>query len=246
MGLWHGTEWYYLLYGVYHATLLSGYDWFARWNKTRHYLSGGPAWKVVNILLTFHAIAFGLLLFSGRFVPRALPAHEEVVDKLNCQEVAGYVWDRDKPNAAAAVDISMDGHVLGRVIANELREDLIDRDMGTGRYGFHFELPPAARDGREHWIVPVIVGPPAKQMTGPDIGGPYTVQCPNPENGATPPPAASSATPPPASPAPPVAPSSTPSPSADTPPPATQPAPPPPPATPPPATPSSTPPPPGS
>ena len=203
MGLWHGTEWYYLLYGVYHAVLLSGYDWFARWNKTRHYLTGGRGWEVVNILLTFHSIAFGLLLFSGRLNPRPLPAHEEVVDKLNCQEITGYVWDREKPKAAAVVDIAMDGHTIGRVTANELREDLVERDMGTGRYGFHLKLPDSARDGREHWVVPVIIGTPSRQMTGPDIATPYIVHCPTPEKpeatSATP---APSATPPPATPAP--------------------------------------------
>jgi len=186
MGLWHGTEWYYLLYGVYHAALLSGYDWFARWNKTRHWLSGGRGWEAVNILLTFHSIAFGLLLFSGRLATHPLPAHEEVVEKLTCQEIAGYVWDRDKPNSAAVIDIAMDGHILGRVTANEFRQELFDRDLGTGRYGFHFELPPAARDGREHWVVPVIVATPPRQMTGPEIAQPYIVHCPTPENAGRP------------------------------------------------------------
>ena len=41
MGVWHGTEWYYILYGIYHASLLCGYDSFARWNKTRNWFSGG-------------------------------------------------------------------------------------------------------------------------------------------------------------------------------------------------------------
>ena len=34
MGLWHGIEPYYLLYGLYHGTLLVGHDLFTRWNKT--------------------------------------------------------------------------------------------------------------------------------------------------------------------------------------------------------------------
>ena len=177
MGLWHGTEWYYLLYGVYHATLLSGYDWFARWNKTRNWLTGGWGWNVVNILLTFHAIALGLLLFSGRLAPRSLPAHEEAVDKLSCLEISGYVWDRQKPNTPAVLDIAMDGKTIGRVTANELRDDLVDRGMGTGHYGFHFVLPPSVRDGNEHWVMPVIVGPPPTMFTGPDFLQPYIVHC---------------------------------------------------------------------
>lgn len=202
MGLWHGTEWYYLLYGVYHATLLSGYDWFARWNKTRHWFSGGPVWDVVNILLTFHAIAFGLLLFSGRLAPRPLPEREEVVEKLNCLEITGYIWNRNTPNTPATVDISMDGHSIGRVTANEFRDELYERGLGNGHYGFHFALPAAARDGREHWVVPVVVGTPLRVITGPDIAEPYIVHCPVPEKDGAAPPDAPAPAPGPATPVP--------------------------------------------
>lgn len=66
MGVWHGTEWFYLLYGAYHAALLSGYDWFARWNKQSKVWGDGPWWRFGNVVLTIHAVAFGLLIFSGR------------------------------------------------------------------------------------------------------------------------------------------------------------------------------------
>jgi len=66
MGVWHGLAWHYILYGLYHAGLLSGFDWFARWNKERKIWGDGMPWRVGSILLTFHAFAFGLLLFSGK------------------------------------------------------------------------------------------------------------------------------------------------------------------------------------
>ncbi len=66
MGIWHGTDWHYLIYGFYHAALLSGYDWFARWNKTAKWWPDGPVWRVVNTVLTIHAVSVGLLIFSGR------------------------------------------------------------------------------------------------------------------------------------------------------------------------------------
>ncbi len=183
MGVWHGTEWYYLLYGVYHAALLSGYDWFARWNKTRHWLSGGRGWEVVNILLTFHSIAFGLLLFSGHLAPRALPEREEIVEKLTCFEITGYVWDRTKPTEPVQVDISMDGQIIGRVTAGDFRDDLLDKEYGNGRHGFHFKLPSSIRDGKEHWVVPVVVG------TSREIHGPYIITCLPNKPPATPTPA---------------------------------------------------------
>jgi membrane protein involved in D-alanine export len=195
MGVWHGPHWYYWLYGVYHAALLSGYDWFARWNKTRNYLSGGKVWDGVNILLTFHSVALGLLLFSGRLEPKPLPEREEVVEKLTCDEISGYVWNRNSPNTPAVLDISMDGHSIGRVTANELREELVERGMGNGRYGFHLALPTAARDGKEHWVIPVIVGTPARVISGPDVAEPYKVRCQTPEHEET-------ITPAPATPAP--------------------------------------------
>jgi membrane protein involved in D-alanine export len=200
MGIWHGPQWYYWLYGVYHAALLCGYDWFSRWNKTRNWFSGGRAWDVANIVITFHFIAFGLLLFSGRLVAKPLPEREEVVEKLTCQEISGYIWNRATSNTPATLDISMDGHVIGRVVANELRDDLVERGMGTGKYGFHLALPVAARDGHEHWVVPVVVATPPRMISGPDIPDqPYIVHCPTPEaEGATSPSTPSPATPVPA------------------------------------------------
>ena len=68
MGVWHGPTWHYISYGLYHAALLSGYDAFARWNKAAKRWPEGRAQSVADVLLTFHAVAFGMLLFSGRLM----------------------------------------------------------------------------------------------------------------------------------------------------------------------------------
>ena len=70
MGVWHGLEARYLLYGAYHAALLCGYDAFARWNKTSKRWPDTTAWRMVNIVITFHVVCFGLLIFSGKLTPR--------------------------------------------------------------------------------------------------------------------------------------------------------------------------------
>jgi len=65
MGLWHGAEAHYLLYGLYHGTLMIGHDIFSRWNK-RHRLWGeGPLWRAAGVAITFQLVCFGFLLFSG-------------------------------------------------------------------------------------------------------------------------------------------------------------------------------------
>ncbi len=74
MGLWHGIEPCYLLYGLYHGTLLVGHDLFTRWNKSRRVWGNGPLWRATGALVTFHLVCLGFLLFSGRIGPRWEPA----------------------------------------------------------------------------------------------------------------------------------------------------------------------------
>lgn len=33
MGIWHGIEVYYILYGLYHAVLFIGYGYYEKWRK---------------------------------------------------------------------------------------------------------------------------------------------------------------------------------------------------------------------
>jgi membrane protein involved in D-alanine export len=65
MGLWHGIEPHYIIYGLYHACLLVGYDVFSRWNKERKLWGDGPLWRAAGVLVTVHAVCFGFLIFSG-------------------------------------------------------------------------------------------------------------------------------------------------------------------------------------
>jgi membrane protein involved in D-alanine export len=74
MGLWHGIEPYYLLYGLYHGTLLVGHDLFTRFNKPRRVWGTGPLWRAAGTAVTFHLVCLGFLLFSGRIGPTWKPA----------------------------------------------------------------------------------------------------------------------------------------------------------------------------
>ena len=67
MGLWHGTALHYIVYGLYHGVLLALTAWLDRRFKGNRLLNDGAfLWQAASILITFHLIAIGLLIFSGR------------------------------------------------------------------------------------------------------------------------------------------------------------------------------------
>jgi membrane protein involved in D-alanine export len=66
MGLWHGTALHYIIYGGYHACLLTAHDLFVRWNKKKQWWGTSPAWRLAAIFLTANLVCFGFLIFSGR------------------------------------------------------------------------------------------------------------------------------------------------------------------------------------
>lgn len=68
MGLWHGLTWYYLVYGLFHATLICLNDAWIRYKKKHKDSLPSNQWtKAFSIFLTFHAVCFSLLIFSGYF-----------------------------------------------------------------------------------------------------------------------------------------------------------------------------------
>jgi len=66
MGIWHGTELHYILYGLYHAGLMISYDFLERQNKTRKFWGKGAKWDLLAMVVTLHFVMFGFLIFSGR------------------------------------------------------------------------------------------------------------------------------------------------------------------------------------
>jgi membrane protein involved in D-alanine export len=67
MGLWHGAELHYIVYGLYHGALLAVTNWLDRKYKGNRLLNDkGLFWHSLSIVITFHLVAIGLLIFSGR------------------------------------------------------------------------------------------------------------------------------------------------------------------------------------
>ncbi len=65
MGFWHGTQAFYLVYGLYHGTLMTLTDLYHR--KSGLYRQYKNHWLMIaaSVLVTFHLICFGFLIFSG-------------------------------------------------------------------------------------------------------------------------------------------------------------------------------------
>ncbi|WP_323702934.1 D-alanyl-lipoteichoic acid biosynthesis protein DltB [Mammaliicoccus sp. Dog046] len=68
MGIWHGIETYYILYGLYHALLFIGYGYYEQWRKAHPPKWNNKFTNAVAIVITFHSVAFGFLLFSGKLI----------------------------------------------------------------------------------------------------------------------------------------------------------------------------------
>ena len=66
MGVWHGLEIHFIVYGLYHAALLIGFDYLQRRKAKIGRNEGGFFMsQVFPRLATFHAVCFGFLIFSG-------------------------------------------------------------------------------------------------------------------------------------------------------------------------------------
>ncbi|GIO26816.1 D-alanyl-lipoteichoic acid biosynthesis protein DltB [Ornithinibacillus bavariensis] len=65
MGVWHGLAPHYIVYGLYHACLIIGFDFFDRWNKKHKVWPKNKFTHVVAVIITFHFVCFGFYIFSG-------------------------------------------------------------------------------------------------------------------------------------------------------------------------------------
>jgi membrane protein involved in D-alanine export len=66
MGVWHGLEIQYIIYGAYHALLMVCYNTFEQFNKKYKWWPNNKLTKVAAIIITFHFVCFGFYIFSGQ------------------------------------------------------------------------------------------------------------------------------------------------------------------------------------
>ncbi len=68
MGIWHGTALHYILYGLFHGLLLVANDIYERSSSFYAAHKGATWYRIVAIVVTFHLVMFGFLIFSGRLI----------------------------------------------------------------------------------------------------------------------------------------------------------------------------------
>lgn len=68
MGVWHGLEIQYIIYGVYHAVIMVLYNSFERFNKKQKWWPQNKWTHIISVVITFHFICFGFYIFSGRLI----------------------------------------------------------------------------------------------------------------------------------------------------------------------------------
>ncbi|HWS53466.1 MAG TPA: DUF4082 domain-containing protein [Pyrinomonadaceae bacterium] len=72
---------------------------------------------------------------------------EGYIDGINCNQIWGWAWDPNNPNAPVNVDILVNDSYAGTVTANLFRQDLLNAGKGNGYHGFVFNLPFYATQG---------------------------------------------------------------------------------------------------
>jgi len=132
--------------------LLSAFHFFSRWSKMHRYWREGLVSRALAIFVTFQFVCFGLLIFSGRIGAAPLPHHVGDVEQAYCQEIRGWVWDKNQPDVSVDVEVWDGDRYLLKVSANQFRQDLVDAGYGNGRHAFRIPTPPQLKDHRSHVI----------------------------------------------------------------------------------------------
>ena len=74
------------------------------------------------------------------------------LDRVGCERIEGWAWDRQEPDTPIAVEIYDGETLVVTVTADRPRQDLVKARKGNGRHGFVIKTPPSLRDGKSHEI----------------------------------------------------------------------------------------------
>jgi membrane protein involved in D-alanine export len=162
MGLWHGIEPQFILYGLYMAALLSGFHVLSEWSKSRNWPTNHPLWRAGAIFTTFQFVCFGLLIFSGRLNNGPEFSYTGAFERADCDEISGWVVDQHRRDLPVNVGLYERREFVATIPADQFREDLIEAGYGNGRHAFRLQTPLQFKDGQPHPLSIVITGTKTK------------------------------------------------------------------------------------
>jgi membrane protein involved in D-alanine export len=175
MGLWHGIEPHFIIYGIYQATLLSAFHIFSESSKVRAWPTNGPLWRAGAVFATFHFVCFGFLIFSGRLGAGPEFNYTGVFERADCDEISGWALDKHQPDTSLTVDLYDGNEYVTTIFAEQFRKDLNRAGYGNGRHVFRMETPPQFKDGHPHTLSTSVTGTKKKITPTPRI-----ILCPAP------------------------------------------------------------------
>ena len=76
---------------------------------------------------------------------QAQPTVIGYVDAITAGRIYGWAWDRERPAAKIAIRFEVAGETVAAVIADVLREDLKESQIGDGAHAFEAVLPEAVK-----------------------------------------------------------------------------------------------------
>lgn len=87
-------------------------------------------------------------------VPKSLLVNDirGSLDKCDAIGIDGWAFNKIKQGDPLEIEILADGQLIGRVMADKYREDLLAAGFGNGNHSFKIDPPPGLFDGNEHLI----------------------------------------------------------------------------------------------
>jgi alginate O-acetyltransferase complex protein AlgI len=85
-GLWHGANWTFLIWGLFHGALLSIHHAFRDWRKSKNPEAGenrSPLTAFLLMLLMFHVACIGWVLFRAQSIHAAFDMFSIMFDLAN-------------------------------------------------------------------------------------------------------------------------------------------------------------------
>ncbi|KAA9349115.1 family 78 glycoside hydrolase catalytic domain [Larkinella humicola] len=142
---------------VTHA--LSGTIAGLSFNPTTRLLSGTPTTAGTYMLVVEATDTEGASTTAtlSILINNNLNVYDGYLDKVRCDSITGWAWNRDRPNYAVTIEF-LEGptvetaSLIGTVVADFFRQDLKTAGKGNGAHGYRFKVPESLKDNQTHTI----------------------------------------------------------------------------------------------